>query len=216
MDIEDKDIERQEDGMVTADEEAAVVIPLDVDAPSADGEAAVEGPVEEPAASEPHVEEDGVTAGNADAPGEPEAAQETTKESGDTNPLRGMLGNKSIEDIIDREAKEEDSGSTFSLSKALGGVMVAKMVQSNIKAVLLVCAFIIIYINNRYTCQNKLVEIDKTQVQLTKARYKATVCTSRLTEESRESFILELLDNYGDSTLAIPSDPPYLITVPEE
>ncbi len=202
--------------MVTADEESAVVIPLDVDAPHADGEAAEEGPVDENAASEPHIDGDGVTDGNADASEESKAAQATPKESGDSNPLRGMLGNRSIEDIIDREAKEEDSSSTFSLSKALGGVMVAKMVQSNIKVVLLVCAFIIIYINNRYTCQNKLVEIDKTQVLLTKARYKATVCTSRLTEESRESFIMELLDNYGDSTLAIPSDPPYLIMVPEE
>ena len=81
--------------------------------------------------------------------------------------------------------------------------------------VLLSCFFIIVYISNRYVCQKKLLEIDKLETKIVKAKFKSTVCTSELTEKSRESNIMSLLKAYGDSTLAIPNDPPYLIKVPE-
>ena len=51
--------------------------------------------------------------------------------------------------------------------------------------------------------------------QLTAIRYKATVVTSFLTEKSRESNIMDMLEQQGDSTLQIPKDPPYKINVPE-
>ena len=125
-----------------------------------------------------------------------------------------MLGNKTIEDVIRREAKEEqDNTSSFSISKTLGGIIIARFVQRQIGLVLLICVFIIIYISNRYVCQKKLVEIDRLETKLVEARYKATVCTSILTEKSRESNIMGMLKTYGDSTLAIPQDPPYLIRV---
>lgn len=127
-----------------------------------------------------------------------------------------VLGNKTIEDVIQREAKEEqDTSSPFSISKTLGGVIIARFVQRQIGLVLLICAFIIIYISNRYVCQKKMVEIDRLETKLVEANYKATVCTSILTEKSRESNIMNMLKSYGDSTLAIPQDPPYLIRVEE-
>ena len=139
-------------------------------------------------------------------------------EGGDAKPKSagGVLGHKTIEDVIQREAKEEqDTSSPFSISKTLGGVIIAKAVQRQMGLVLLISAFLIIYISNRYVCQKKMVEIDRLEKSLEAARYKATVCTSILTEKSRESNIMELLYNYGDSTLAIPQDPPYLIRIEE-
>lgn len=128
----------------------------------------------------------------------------------------GVLGQKTIEDVIQHEAKEEqDTSSPFSISKTLGGVIIAKAVQRQMGLVLLISAFLIIYISNRYVCQKKMVEIDRLEKRLVEARYKATVCTSNLTEKSRESNIMGLLYNYGDSTLAIPQDPPYLIRIEE-
>lgn len=125
-------------------------------------------------------------------------------------------GGKTIEDVIQREAKEEqDTSSPFSISKTLGGVIIARAVQKQIGLVLLISAFLIIYISNRYICQKKLVEIDRLEVKRVEARYKATVCSSILTEKSRESNVMQLLRSYGDSTLAIPQDPPYLIRVEE-
>jgi hypothetical protein len=139
-------------------------------------------------------------------------------EEGDAKPKSagGVLGHKTIEDVIQREAKEEqDTSSPFSISKTLGGVIIAKAVQRQMGLVLLISAFRSIYISNRYVCQKKMVEINRLEKSLEAARYKATVCTSILTEKSRESNIMELLYNYGDSTLAIPQDPPYLIRIEE-
>lgn len=62
-------------------------------------------------------------------------------------------------------------------------------------------------------CQKQTVEIDRLEKKLTETRYKATVCTSILTEKSRESNIINMLEAKGDSTLTIPSEPPYLIRV---
>lgn len=143
-------------------------------------------------------------------------SEEVTSQSEEPKPVSSVLGNKTIEDVIQREAKEEqDTSSPFSISKTLGGVIIARAVQRQIGLVLLVCVFLIIYISNRYICQKKLVEIDKLETKLVDARFKATVCTSQLTEKSRESNVMGLLYNYGDSTLAIPQDPPYLIRVEE-
>jgi hypothetical protein len=128
----------------------------------------------------------------------------------------GVLGNKTIEDVIAREAKEEqDTTSPFSISRTLGGVIIARAVQRQIGLVLLVCAFLIIYISNRYLCQKKVVEIAKTERQMHDMHNKAVACTSTLTEKSRESYIMQLLSSYGDSTLTVPNEPPFLIRVTE-
>lgn len=138
------------------------------------------------------------------------------KDKGASAKSSRVLGSKTIEDVIQREAKEEqDTSSPFSISKTLGGVIIARFVQRQMGLVLLICAFIIIYISNRYVCQKKMVEIDRLETKLVEARYKATVCTSILTEKSRESNIMNMLKAYGDSTLAIPQDPPYLVRIEE-
>lgn len=145
-----------------------------------------------------------------------QTAEEKKPKKEDGAAVNSVLGNKTIEDVIRREAKEEqDTSSPFSLAKTLGGVIIARAFQRQIWLVLLVCAFFIIYINNRYVCQKKMVEIDKIEKRMQEARYKATVCTSILTEKSRESNIMNLLNAYGDSTLTIPNEPPYLIRVEE-
>ena len=141
---------------------------------------------------------------------ETKAAQPEDNKSGTTSVLNG----KTIEEVIRREAVEE-SPRNFSIARTLGGVIVARYVQRQMGVVLLSCFFIIVYISNRYVCQKKLLEIDKLETKIVKAKFKSTVCTSELTEKSRESNIMSLLKAYGDSTLAIPNDPPYLIKVPE-
>ena len=128
--------------------------------------------------------------------------------------LRGVLGNKTLEDVIEREAHEEaDTSSPFSLSRTLGGVIISRFIHRQLGLVGLICAFLIIYITLRYMCQQKLVEIDRVENKIVEARYKATVCSSMLTEKSRESNVLKRLSECGDSTLTIPNEPPYLIKI---
>lgn len=159
-------------------------------------------------------------ADDAMAPAADKVEEEAPKGKGSMASLlttKSVLGNKTIEDVIAREAKEEqDTSSPFSLSKTLGGVIVARAIQRQIWLVLLVCAFLILYINNRYVCQKRLVEIASVEKKIVEARYKAIVCSSMLTEKSRESNVMKLLNNYGDSTLTIPTAPPFIIQVKEE
>ncbi len=61
-----------------------------------------------------------------------------------------------------------------------------------------------------------MIEYDKLKKELQDAKYKALSSSSELTEKSRESNVLEMLKNNNDSTIKIASDPPYIITIPEE
>ena len=64
--------------------------------------------------------------------------------------LRGVLGNKTLEDVIEREAHEEaDTSSPFSLSRTLGGVIISRFIHRQLGLVGLICAFLIIYITLR-------------------------------------------------------------------
>ena len=81
---------------------------------------------------------------------------------------------------------------------------------------LLITFFTIIYISNRYSVQQNLIEIDKLQKELKDARYKALSSSSQLTEKSRESNVLDMLKNNQDSVLKIANQPPYIIQVPAQ
>ena len=81
---------------------------------------------------------------------------------------------------------------------------------------LLITFFTIIYISNRYSVQQNLIEIDKLQKELKDARYKALSSSSQLTEKSRESNVLDMLKNNQDSVLKIANQPPYIIQVPNK
>lgn len=61
-----------------------------------------------------------------------------------------------------------------------------------------------------------MIEIDRLQVELQNAKYRALSTSSQLTERNRESHILQMLKNNKDSVLKIASQPPYIINVPEE
>lgn len=160
------------------------------------------------------MEEEKKTEQQQEQPVEMPQEEQQPKEEPQKVDSSSVLGNKTIEDVIKREAKEEqDTSSPFSLSKTLGGVIVARAVQKQIGLVFLICAFIIVYIHNRYMCQQMISEISRVEKRMVDARYKATTCTSMLTEKSRESNIMRLLHAYGDSTLTIPNEPQYLIRV---
>lgn len=71
------------------------------------------------------------------------------------------------------------------------------------------------YITNRYSVQRDLIEIDKLQKELKETKYKALYSTAIITEKSRESHILQMLQNNKDSTLKMATQPPYMVEVPK-
>ena len=123
----------------------------------------------------------------------------------------------SLQEAIKEQAREDEAAqsTTFTLRKILGGdFLTAEMLLRQIGVILLIVVFVIIYISNRYSCQQKMLEIDKLNVELQDAKYRSLSSASELTERCRESNVLEMLRNNRDSTLKIPTLPPYIIEVP--
>ena len=153
------------------------------------------------------------------------ATDETEKPNGQTTENADKSENKpaeslpSLKEVIEEQATEDEAPQSrlFSLKKILGGdILYTSFVRRQIWLFMRIGAFLIVYIGSRYSCQQDLIQIDKLQVKLKDAKYKALSSTSQLTEISRESYVIELLKNNKDSVLKIPSAPPYKIEVPEE
>lgn len=125
----------------------------------------------------------------------------------------------SLKEVIQEQAIEDEAplSSNLSLRKILGGdILNTAIIRRQIWLFVLITFFFIIYISNRYSCQQDIIEIDRLQKELLDAKYKALSSNSQLTEKSRESNVLEMLKSNNDSTIKIASQPPYIINVPEE
>lgn len=131
----------------------------------------------------------------------------------DSKPLEELT----LKEVIEETATEDEApqSRTFSLRKILGGdILSAAIIRRQVWLILLIVFFMIIYVSNRYSCQQDIIEIDKLHQQLTDAKYKALSSESELTELSRESNVLEMLKDNKDSVLKIASQPPYFIEIP--
>ncbi len=130
---------------------------------------------------------------------------------------RKPLEELTLKEVIEETATEDESPQSikFSLRKILGGdILNAAIIRRQVWLILLIVLFMVIYVSNRYSCQQDIIEIDKLHQQLTEAKYKALSSQSELTEVSRESNVLDMLKNNKDSVLKIASQPPYFIEIP--
>lgn len=121
--------------------------------------------------------------------------------------------------ILNETAREDEvrPSSQLTLRNILGGDMLnGDMMRRQIWLIVLIVACIIVFVAVRYQCQQDIIEIDKLQKELTETKYKAMSSSSELTEQSRESLILELLKQGQDSLLKPSQLPPYKIIIPEE
>lgn len=119
-----------------------------------------------------------------------------------------------IKEAVREQAREDESpdAASFSLRRILAGeFLFAAMMRRHIGIILLIVAFIIVYISNRYSCQKALIEIDRLEKELVDAKYKALSSSSELTEMCRESKVIEMLRHSKDSMLTVPKQPPYVI-----
>lgn len=147
------------------------------------------------------------------------SAKEKETKSNNDNCLDIEDEGLSLKEVIKQNATEDESplSKNFTLNKILGGdILTSSTIRRQIWVFLLIAFFTLIYISNRYSCQQDLIEIDKLQERLQDAKFKALSSSSQITEKSRESNVLELLKNNNDSTLKTPNQPPYIITVPED
>lgn len=132
---------------------------------------------------------------------------------------RGAEDLRVFKKVIKAQAHEGDGQApqTLTLRKILGGdILNTNFMRNQIGVLLLITFFLIIFIANRYSVQQDLIKIDKLHKELQDVKYKALSSSSELTEKSRESNVLDQLKNNKDSVLKIPSQPPYIIVVPDE
>lgn len=124
-----------------------------------------------------------------------------------------------LQEVIREQAQEEDAlpSASDTLRKILGGdYLTTDAVRRQIVMIIIIAVFTVVYVSNRYSCQQDLIEIDRLNKELKDAKYKALASSSELTEMCRESNVLNMLRNNKDSVLHIPNQPPYIITVPED
>lgn len=156
-----------------------------------------------------------------DAAAEPAADKPTAQTKTATAPETAddEEGAPSLRTIIRQQAIEDELPLTknVTLGKILGGEMLnTQFLRQQIWVIVLITLFIIVYISNRYKCQQNLIKIDNLQSELEDAKYRALSSSSDLTQQTRESKVLERLHNDKDSTLHIPTQPPYIITIPKQ
>jgi len=160
---------------------------------------------------------------DSEAVGEQPESDQTNGEQPESDQTNGEQPANSAQpsafEQIRKNVTEDDDApiGSLTLRKILGGdILSAQMVRSQIWLLLLIVLFITISVAFRYQCQQDILEIARLEKRLTDVKYKALSSSSQLTERCRESHVLEMLRQNKDSLLHISTQPPYIITVPEE
>lgn len=109
---------------------------------------------------------------------------------------------------------EEEGSVNVSLRTILGGdILAGRWFRRQFGFILLLVFFAIIYVANRYACQQEMIDRINLSDTLLDARYKALTRSSELLEKTLRSHVEESL---ADSTLRTPTTPPYLLKIEEE
>lgn len=102
--------------------------------------------------------------------------------------------------------------SHISLREILGGdILTASWLRRQMGLIFLCTFFAVIYITNRYSSEQEMIEIEQLKVKLTEIRYRALTRSSELTVKTRQSQVERSLRNTKDSVLQIPKEPPFII-----
>lgn len=123
------------------------------------------------------------------------------------------------EPLLEEDKKQEDapnektnrSSNGMSFKNIVGGdILTHDFFRRQVLLLLLIVFYAILYISNRYDCQQKMIEIDRLKKELTDVKYNALTRSSELTEKSRQSKIEEYVSK-EESQLQTSTNPPYLI-----
>lgn len=105
----------------------------------------------------------------------------------------------------------------ITLREILGGdIFMNGWLRRQMGVIVLCVVLAIVYITNRYSAEQEVIEIEKLKSDLTEIRYRALTRSSELTVKTRQSQVEEFLKHTPDSILALPKEPPFLIKQTEE
>lgn len=113
--------------------------------------------------------------------------------------------------------EEAEQRPNMSLREILGGdILMAGWLRRQMGLIVLCMFFAIIYITNRYSAEQEMIEIENLKKELTEVRYYALTRSSELTVKTRQSQVESSLRNTPDSVLQTPKEPPFLIKIQKE
>ena len=78
-----------------------------------------------------------------------------------------------------------------------GGILKEDFILKHTRMIVLLVVLAFFFIGNRYTCMQKLREIDRLSQRLRDVRFEAWSISSELTEHSRQSQVEELIVEQG-------------------
>ena len=78
-----------------------------------------------------------------------------------------------------------------------GGILKEDFIVKHTRMIVLIVILMFFFIGNRYTCMQKLREIDRLQQQLRDVRFEGLTISSELTGNSRQSQIELLIEEQG-------------------
>ena len=117
---------------------------------------------------------------------------------------------------MEQPNNKQKEASHISLRSILGGeILVHSFLRRQVYLLILIVILTILYIDNRYSSQQELIEIDRLKKELTDIKYDALTISSELTEKSRQSRIEEYISAEGRQ-LQTAATPPFLIKEEEE
>ena len=133
---------------------------------------------------------------------QPEEEQPMTKEP------------SALQQMKEQISEDDDAPiGSLTLRQIVGGDFLFTLVRHHVVLILLIVLITTVYIGFRYQCQQDVIEINRLEGELVKAKYKALSSSSNLTEMCRQSNVLRLNQ---DTLLEISDQPPFIIEVPEE
>ena len=110
-----------------------------------------------------------------------------------------------------KKQKENNSAKHMSIRSILGGDILANdFFKRQTSLLILIMVLTILYIDNRYECQQEMIEIDRLKKELIDIKYDALTRSSELMEKSRQSRIEEYISS-EESPLETATSRPYLI-----
>ena len=110
-----------------------------------------------------------------------------------------------------KKQQENASPKHMSIRSILGGDILANdFFKRQTSLLILIMILTILYLDNRYTSQQELIEIDRLKKELIDIKYDALTRSSELMEKSRQSRIEEYIST-EESHLETATNRPYLI-----
>ncbi len=114
-----------------------------------------------------------------------------------------------MDDNVKQEKKKRKKERRFSLLYILGGgILKEDFILRHTRMIVLIVILVFFFIGNRYSCMQKLGQIDRLQQRLRDVRFESLSISSELTGNSRQSQIEWLIEEQGID-LETAKTPPY-------